>query len=216
MKKLRVDTKCIQISHFEITSISISGGTMHSFSMLHWCRWEWRLLLLLLCRLLLFVWLFKWCSSLIGDSLLGKMYSFSKWHRKSVCMPTETVWAICCCLFSDCDNCCFGCCIGDVSVGGFPLGGFVIKGSIMVDDSLLIACCCCADSSVAGDVSAVAPLLGRRLTSTRIGSDAFRNSLTASSCAKLLTSLPLTCNRFGKWINRINRISFRGQMCMSA
>lgn len=143
--------------------MSMSGGTMHSLST--WCSW-W------LCRPFGVVWLFKLCSSLTGDSWLPNRYSFSKLHMRSVCTPTDMVSAACAGTLSA------GFDEGDV--GDVGVGADSIDGNEVVEDSLVIDCCWV----VVGGL--------RRFTSTNIGSGAFRNSLTASSCAKLLTSLPFT------------------------
>lgn len=59
---------------------------------------------------------------------------------------------------------------------------------------LLIAFEFSVDNSV--DVCVGVALNERRFTSTKIGSSARKNSLTASSCAKLLTSFPFTYNKW--------------------
>lgn len=120
------------------------------------------------------------------------MYSFSKLHSKSVCTPIETVSMFC---RSNVDIDGTGCgddgVVGDV--GGFVAGDVDNNGAIIDDESFLIDCCCVGVVVVVVVVVDIGLLLLRRFTSTIIGSDAFRNSLTASSCAKLLTSLPFTC-----------------------
>lgn len=45
------------------------------------------------------------------------------------------------------------------------------------------------------------PFVVRRFNSTTMGSGAFRNTWTASSCGKLLTSIPFTCKqREREWV----------------
>lgn len=169
----------------KLTSISISGGTMQSFNMVQWCsEWWWPLLLLLLlllCWPLWFIWLpFRWCSARIGDSgFVWQMYSFSKSHNiSSVCISTDVVSTN----FCRSSNC-----------GAPNRIDFLLDNLDAVGDSFAVVTFEPLVITLESDaICSVGALLCRRFTSTKIGSSARKNSLTASSCAKLLTSLPFT------------------------
>lgn len=92
-------------------------------------------------------------------------------------MPIELVSIDFCCSFK----------CGEPNRIDFPLDNLDADGVVAFEPLLIVfefgtVCSVCCSSA----------LLWRRFTSTKIGSSAFRNSFTASSCAKLLTSFPFT------------------------